>query len=50
MKLMWLGQNGLLFDFDGIKIMIDPYLSDSLAKKDKVFSRKIKTNKIPTHN
>ena len=45
MKLMWLGQNGLLFDFDGIKIMIDPYLTDSLAKKDKVFSRKIKTNK-----
>ena len=45
MKLMWLGQNGFLFDFDGIKIMIDPYLTDSLSKQDKIFSRRIKVNK-----
>lgn len=32
MECTWLGQAGLLFDFDGIKVMIDPYLSDSVAK------------------
>ena len=31
MKCTWIGQAGLLFDFDGVKIMIDPYLSDSVA-------------------
>lgn len=33
MKITWLGQAGLLFETkDGVKIMIDPYLSDSVAK------------------
>ena len=45
MKVMWLGQNGLLFDFDGITIMIDPYLTDSLSSQDSSFTRKIKINK-----
>lgn len=31
-KIIWLGQAGLLFDFNGLKIMIDPYLSDSVEK------------------
>ena len=32
MKIIWLGQAGLLFDNGKIRIMIDPYLSDSVAK------------------
>ena len=32
MEFTWLGQAGLLFEKDGFKIMIDPYLSDSVKK------------------
>ena len=32
MKITWLGQAGLLFETRGKIIMIDPYLSDSVAK------------------
>ncbi len=32
MKITWLGQAGLLMETDGMKILIDPYLSDSVAK------------------
>ncbi len=32
MKITWLGQAGLLFERDGIAVMIDPYLSDSVVK------------------
>ena len=32
MKITWLGQAGLLFDNGKAKIMIDPYLSDSVEK------------------
>lgn len=32
MQCIWLGQAGLLFEKDGYKIMIDPYLSDSVEK------------------
>ena len=32
MKITYLGQAGLLFEKDGFKIMIDPYLSDSVVK------------------
>ena len=32
MKIIWLGQAGLLFIKNGFKIMIDPYLSDSAEK------------------
>ena len=32
MKITFLGQAGLLFEKDGLKIMIDPYLSDSVVK------------------
>ncbi len=31
MKCIWLGQAGLLFEFDGVKVMVDPYLSNSVA-------------------
>ena len=45
MKLLWLGQSGLLFDFNGLKIMVDPYLTDSLAKQNYEFARRTKINK-----
>lgn len=32
MKVTWLGQAGLLIETNGTKIMIDPYLSDSVSK------------------
>lgn len=32
MKVIWLGQAGLLFENNGFKVMIDPYLSDSVEK------------------
>ena len=32
MKITWLGQAGLLFQNENCKIMIDPYLSDSVKK------------------
>ena len=32
MKIIWLGQAGLLFDNGKTRIMVDPYLSDSVEK------------------
>ncbi len=32
MKITWLGQAGLLFEADGMKIIVDPYLSNSVVK------------------
>ncbi|MGS0743526.1 MBL fold metallo-hydrolase [Glaciimonas sp. GG7] len=31
--LYWLGQAGFIIDFPGYRVMLDPYLSDSLARK-----------------
>lgn len=31
MEVTWLGQAGLLFEIEGSKILIDPYLSDSVS-------------------
>src|ERR1700733_4981552 len=31
--LWWLGQSGFLLQWNGKRILIDPYLSDSLTKK-----------------
>ncbi len=41
MKVTWLAQAGLLFDNGRIKVMVDPYLSDSVAKIDKTKHRRI---------
>lgn len=41
MKVTWLGQGGLLFEKDGFKIMIDPYLSDSVGKLDPQKHRRV---------
>lgn len=32
MKITWLGQAGLLFENDNVRVIIDPYLSDSCGK------------------
>ena len=32
MKIIWLGQAGLLLEHNGYKVMIDPYLSNSVVK------------------
>src|SRR6476619_6756054 len=32
--LWWLGQSGYLLTFKGEKVLLDPYLSDSLTAKD----------------
>ena len=41
MKITWLGQAGLLFDNGKVKIMIDPYLSDSVKKVNPANFRRI---------
>lgn len=33
-QVTWLGQAGLLLEFDALRVMIDPYLSDSIAQID----------------
>lgn len=45
MKCTWLGQAGLLFDFDGMKVMVDPYLSDSVATVNPVNRRRVEADK-----
>nr|MBE6544521.1 MBL fold metallo-hydrolase [Oscillospiraceae bacterium] len=41
MKVTWLTQNGFLFENSRIKIMIDPYLTDSLGQVKPEKSRRI---------
>ena len=41
MKVTWLTQAGLLFEGNGISIMVDPYLSDSVAKIEPKKSRRM---------
>jgi len=41
MKITWLTQAGLLFDNDRIRIMVDPYLSDSVGKRSPEKHRRI---------
>ena len=31
-RVTWLGQAGLLFEFDTCIVMVDPYLSDSVKE------------------
>ena len=45
MKILWLGQGGLLFVVGNKKIMIDPYLTNSLCKINHTLNRKTKVNK-----
>lgn len=41
MKVTWLTQAGLLFDNGRIRVLIDPYLSDSLGDTDPTMKRRI---------
>lgn len=41
MKVTWITQAGLLFDTGKIKILVDPYLSDSVGKRDAAKHRRI---------
>ena len=45
MEVIWLGQAGLLFIKDGFKIMIDPYLSDSVKKINPKNYRRVAVDK-----
>lgn len=44
MKVIWLGQAGLLIETCGKKIFIDPYLSDSVKKVNPLNYRRVATN------
>ncbi|MBR4013739.1 MAG: MBL fold metallo-hydrolase [Clostridia bacterium] len=41
MKITWLGQAGLLFETYGMKIIVDPYLSDSVKEIQPNFWRRV---------
>ena len=44
MKITWLGQAGLLFETDGKKIVIDPYLSDFVKNVNPANYRRVPVN------
>lgn len=44
MQITWLGQAGLLFENNNLKIIIDPYLSDSVAKINPRNKRRMPVN------
>ena len=44
MKITWLGQAGLLFETGGLKIIVDPYLSNSVVKVNPKNYRRVKVN------
>ena len=41
MKVTWLTHSGLLFENDGLTILVDPYLTDSLGETDAAKKRKV---------
>ena len=45
MEITWLGQAGLLFETEGKKIIVDPYLSDSVEKVQPQNYRRIAVDK-----
>ena len=44
MKITYLGQAGLMFEKNGFKIMIDPYLSNSVEKINPKNYRRVAVN------
>ncbi len=44
MNITWLGQAGLLFENENIKIMIDPYLSNSCGERNPKLNRRRPVN------
>ncbi len=49
MKITWLGQAGLLFETEDKKILVDPYLSNSVAKIQPQNYRRIEVNEKFLH-
>ena len=45
MKIVWLGQGGLLIVSGKKRILVDPYLSNSCKKKDKNMSRRVRVRR-----
>ena len=46
MKITWLGQAGLLFDNGKVKIMVDPYLSNSVEKIEPLNYRRVPVKEV----
>lgn len=46
MKMTWLGQAGLLFDNGKVKIVLDPYLSNSVAKVNPLNDRRVPIDEL----
>ena len=46
MKVTWLGQAGLLFEREGVRIIIDPYLSNSVEKNEPKNYRRQPANEV----
>ena len=44
MKIIWLGQAGLLLESEKLKIMVDPYLSDSVGERSPEKHRRLPIN------
>ena len=47
MKITWIGQAGLLFDNGKVKIMLDPYLSNRVAKVNPLNDRRVPIDESP---
>lgn len=45
MQITWLGQAGLLFETGSVRIFVDPYLSDSVEKRNSRNYRRVPVNK-----
>ena len=41
MKITWIGQAGLYIEAEGLKILVDPYLSDSVGKVNPKNARRV---------
>ena len=41
MKITWMGQAGLLIETEGVKIIVDPYLTDSVVKVNPTNYRRV---------
>ena len=46
MKVTWITQAGLVFEADGKRIIVDPYLSDSCCKVNPKSKRRIRVDEI----
>ena len=42
MQIVWLGQGGLLLVSNKNKVLVDPYMTNSLRKMDKTLKRRIR--------